>query len=546
METAASLWDTMHPGDWATSINLRDVYFHLLIHPHDRKWGQSISSVSSPSAWLQPRGFSQRSPENCAFMSGPETSAWGSISMTGWYWPPPGVTLEPLSAGPAPVQQLVFLSQRGEIRPQAFTAVRVPGLDLRHPVMTSLSGPSSHTAPAVPPVFLASQGLGNSTGVNVTPGSDGVIAPLGRLHKRKFQRLFRDLWCQAHQPWDLHIPLGEWFQQSTSQWDKIEWLSLGVPIRLPSPQEHLYTDASVVGWEAHVGSLTASGHWPEHMMSCHINLLELEAAFQTLKQFHHSLAGRRDLHKDNTTVACYINKQGGARSRPLSQRTEELLLWCASRSIQLLAQYVPSKLNILANLLSWPHIVLQSEWTLVHSVLQPIWSARFTPHINLFPTRFSHRLPLYVSPVPDMAAWAVDALSIPWSNLLSYAFSPVPITGKVLRKARDEKATLILVTPHWPAQAWFPELPISVMFHPSDFRWALNLFFSPGQGFRTETQGCCTFTPGFCAGLAVFTRCLLLCALLGGACRPPRHSGRVLRALGQLGQMVCGPFGPAS
>ena len=71
---------------------------------------------------------------------------------------------------------------------------------------------------------------------------------------------------------------------------------------------------------------------------------------------------------------------------------------------------------------------------------------------------FSHRLPVYVSQVPDLAAWAVDALSIPWSNLLSYAFPLIPIIGKVLRKARDERATLILVAPHWPAQAWFPEL----------------------------------------------------------------------------------------
>ena len=58
----------------------------------------------------------------------------------------------------------------------------------------------------------------------------------------------------------------------------------------------------------------------------------------------------------------------------------------------------------------------------MQAVLKPIWSAWFTPHIGLFATRFSHRLPLYVSPVPDPEACAVDALSIPWSNLLSCAF----------------------------------------------------------------------------------------------------------------------------
>ena len=42
METAASLQDAMHPGDWATSIDLRDAYFHLLIHPCDQKWLRSL------------------------------------------------------------------------------------------------------------------------------------------------------------------------------------------------------------------------------------------------------------------------------------------------------------------------------------------------------------------------------------------------------------------------------------------------------------------------------------------------------------------------
>ena len=148
--------------------------------------------------------------------------------------------------------------------------------------------------------------------------SNAPLVPLGCLYKRKFQCLFRDCWSQARHPRDFHIPLGEWFQESTSPWGKIQWLSQGVPITLPSPQEQLYTDASVVGWRTHVGPLKASGHWPEHMMPCHINLVELEAVFQALRQFRLSLAGKKVLlHIDNTMVACYIKKQGGAPSRTL-------------------------------------------------------------------------------------------------------------------------------------------------------------------------------------------------------------------------------------
>ena len=80
------------------------------------------------------------------------------------------------------------------------------------------------------------------------------------------------------------------------------------------------------------------------------------------------------------------------------------------------------------------------------------------------------------------------------------------------------------------------------MFHPSGSCWALVPFCSQSQGFHTETQGYCTFAPGFGVGLAVLTRCLFLRPLLDGACPPSSHTRSVLRALGQSSQMVCGSF----
>ncbi|KAK7097025.1 hypothetical protein V1264_004064 [Littorina saxatilis] len=38
METPASVRDALRPGDWVTSIDLTDAYFHILMHPSDRKW----------------------------------------------------------------------------------------------------------------------------------------------------------------------------------------------------------------------------------------------------------------------------------------------------------------------------------------------------------------------------------------------------------------------------------------------------------------------------------------------------------------------------
>ena len=81
-------------------------------------------------------------------------------------------------------------------------------------------------------------------------------------------------------------------------------------------------------------------------------------------------------------------------------------------------------------------VVVSSEWTLARKVLEPVWSTWFRPQVDLFATKFSKRLPVYVSPVPDPEAWGVDALSIRWDNLIGYAFPPLAILEKVLKSSK--------------------------------------------------------------------------------------------------------------
>ena len=102
----------------------------------------------------------------------------------------------------------------------------------------------------------------------------------------------------------------------------------------------------------------------------------------------------------------------------------------------------------------------------------------------------------------------------------------------------------------WPltGQPWpgFLGFCISGLFHPSSSSWAFSPFCSLGQGLCTETQPCWTFMPGFCARFAVFTRCLVLCALPSRACPPLRHTRGLLHTLRLLGQVVCISFSSSS
>ena len=48
----------------------------------------------------------------------------------------------------------------------------------------------------------------------------------------------------------------------------------------------------------------------------------------------------------------------------------------------------------------------------------------FTPYVDLFATHMDHKLPLYVSPIPDPKAWEIDDLNINWTGLTAYAYPP--------------------------------------------------------------------------------------------------------------------------
>ena len=98
------------------------------------------------------------------------------------------------------------------------------------------------------------------------------------------------------------------------------------------------------------------------------------------------------------------------------------------------------------------------EWSLLPEVFQTICSRWHRPKIDLFATRFN-KLPLFVSPVPDPLATAVDALSLTWEDLHAYTFPPAAILGKVVEKLQDSPCKrIILITPGWPNMPWFWDL----------------------------------------------------------------------------------------
>ena len=105
-----------------------------------------------------------------------------------------------------------------------------------------------------------------------------------------------------------------------------------------------------------------------------------------------------------------------ARSSTLSSVAQAILRLCEDSGVHLLPQFVPGRLNVLADSLSRRGQVLGSEWTLHQEVCRDLF--RLWPvMVTLFATSINHRLQVYFSPMADPQAAAVDALIQPWDNL---------------------------------------------------------------------------------------------------------------------------------
>ena len=66
-------------------------------------------------------------------------------------------------------------------------------------------------------------------------------------------------------------------------------------------------------------------------------------------------------------------------------------------------------------------------------------------NLDLFATRFNHKLPLYVSPVLDNHAFAIDAFSMNWNHIHAYAFPPTILIPCVLNKIRQSQCRIVLI-----------------------------------------------------------------------------------------------------
>ena len=207
-------------------------------------------------------------------------------------------------------------------------------------------------------------------------------------------------------PRSLHLHLQWWLKEDN--------VLAGQPLHPIKHALQIFTDASIQGWGAHFNEHTAGGTGSLLGSKLHINYLELKAVFLALKEFQDLCSNKIVLlATDNTTVVSYINILGRRHGvGPTCALLWRILTWCTRKQVTLSPTHSrPAERGSRQAIQARPD---HPEWFLLPEVFHSICSRWHRPKIDLFAMRFNNKFLLFVSPVPDPLATAVDALSRLW------------------------------------------------------------------------------------------------------------------------------------
>ena len=457
MLTNVTLLNLIREGDWFTSLDLQDAYFHIEVYQAHRKFlrfgfrGKIYEFQVIPFGLsLSPRVFVKCSQAAIAplrrqgvriasfiddwlICAGSREESLRHTELVVSHVTSMGFTVNSAKSVLMPTRSIVYI-----------------GLLLDSITFTARLSPDRVTSTlACARSFRVGQRVSFTTCrrmAGIMASSTSVIR-LGRLYMKPFQRWMRSLGIPntAHH---RMVSVNAECTHALQQWTTRSFLSEGVTMGLVLSRKIITTDASLTGWGATFQGRMARGVWDDVLRSEHIHFLELMAVYLALQHFEPLIVGCHVLVRtDNTTTKFYINKQGGLRSYRLHVLAEELTLWCDARLKSIRAAHVPGVDNRGADLLSRGRCHY-AEWSLHDAVAAQLWNRFGRPVMDLFASEENAKCPRFFSVVGRNPV-GLDALAQVWPRGLLYAFPPLSLIPPFLERVRTQRLRAILIAPGW-------------------------------------------------------------------------------------------------
>ena len=319
METPETIRTSLQQGEWVTSIDFKDAYFHIPIQEQSRKYLRFHVQGETYQFKALPFGLSTAPLEFTVVAKEVKLMATFKGIRIHQYLDDWLVRAKSHQVCLQHTQELVRTSQtlgwlvnldKSELEPkQVFDFVgyqfdlevgRVrPTPDrwqnLQEKILEILDQPTC-------PVrhFMSLIGLLTATEKQVH---------LGRLHMRPIQWHLKNNW-RVPESLEKVIPIPKALHSHLQWWLQEDNVLSGQALHPIKHALQLFTDASKEGWGAHLNDNTARGSWSLPESKLHINYLELKAVLLALKEFRDLCTGQIVLvATDNTTVVSYIKKE---------------------------------------------------------------------------------------------------------------------------------------------------------------------------------------------------------------------------------------------
>ena len=153
-----------------------------------------------------------------------------------------------------------------------------------------------------------------------------------------------------------------------------------------------------------------------------------------------------------------LSENGGTRNLQMVSLSKQIWKLLLRKKVTVTAEYLPSAMNKHADIESCRK-TYSLEWKLAPSVFQRLRVKMGKQLIDLFASRVSQQLSTHVAWRRDPYSVATNEFSITWNKEFSYAFPPFRLITQVLNKIEKEKTKkLILITPCWQTQLWYPQI----------------------------------------------------------------------------------------
>ena len=433
MTSVAQVRLTLRPGCWLASLDLRDAYWHVPIHPRYRPFlafvarGQVFQFRVLPFGLnIAPRVFTK--------------------------------ILQPVRSllCDQGVQVLMYLDDWLIIAPSQVECASMLQTTLRLGAAMGLSFnlPKSHLHPSQRLQWL---GL-----VWDTPSSTVSLSPTNRLRcwKKVFRALLsvtytrrqwesllgslnhaaevvpfgrirvRRLVLEGRRPFsspdrDLLVPFPQVLRSRLRWWVSRRRLFASSPWIPSPPVLTLTTDASDWGWgyQSSLGH-QGSGAWSPFMARQHINVRELRAIYIALRLEPSLVSTSILVLSDNLVTVHCVNRMGSSRSSSLLSASEVLFTLARSRSVILSASHIAGEENLWADALSRRESS-SVEWTLDRGVFSHLTGLFGRPQVDLFASEFNHRLDHFLTRASVTPDGGPDAFREDWNRWqYIYLFPP--------------------------------------------------------------------------------------------------------------------------